>query len=152
MIEEFDLSFLDLTNIEKNLRLVESRDHGLVENGFSSYNFGKPIFEYSALSSLKIIIERCIKSYSTNNGIPNLKIINSWFNISLPQSKLKPHKHEESVVSGAFYISGKSDLIFPNTRIPPYSGLLIIFPSDLVHYTEEEQNERIVISFNTEYL
>ena len=67
-------------------------------------------------------------------------------------NKLKAHKHEESIVSGAFYISGSTPLIFPDTSIQPYPGLLVLFSSDLVHYTEEETEERIIISFNTDYL
>lgn len=55
-------------------------------------------------------------------------------------------------MSGAFYISGATPLIFPDTSIKPYPGLLVIFSSDLVHYTEEETEERIIISFNTDYL
>jgi hypothetical protein len=42
-------------------------------------------------------------------------------------------------------------LIFPDDSINPYPGLLVIFSSDLVHYTEEETEERIIISFNTDY-
>jgi hypothetical protein len=43
-------------------------------------------------------------------------------------------------------------LNFTERKIQPYSGLLIIFPSHLDHNTTEEQERRIVMSFNTEFL
>jgi len=152
MIEEYDLSFLNLNTIRNSLLRIEKKTHGLITNGYSTYNYGMPVLEYPDLLGLNKIIHFYINFYCKKYHITDLKIINSWFNISEAGNKLKPHKHEESIISGAFYISGKTPLIFPNTKINPKSGLLIIFSSDLVHYTEEETEERIVISFNTNYL
>jgi hypothetical protein len=107
---------------------------------------------YPELTGLRNIFKQYVRLYCNKYDIPPLKFINSWFNISQAGNKLKAHKHEESIVSGAFYISGSTPLIFPDTSIHPYPGLLVIFSSDLVHYTEEETEERIIISFNTDYL
>ncbi len=152
MIEQYDLSFLNLEPIKKKLLQIESSSHGLVTKGVSTYNYGMPTLMYPELTGLKNAIKKYVRLYCNKYEIPPLKFINSWFNISQPGNKLKAHKHEESIVSGAFYISGKTPLIFPDTSINPYPGLLVIFSSDLVHYTEEETEERIIISFNTDYL
>jgi hypothetical protein len=152
MVEQYDLSFLNLNTIKNALLQIKTSTHGLVSKGVSTYNYGIPTLMYPELSGLKIVLEKYLKLYCNQYHIPPLKFINSWFNISRPGNKLKTHKHEESVVSGAFYISGKTPLIFSDTSIYPYPGLLVIFSSDLIHYTEEETEERMIISFNTHYL
>ena len=146
MIEQYDLSFLNLEKILKILQSTQTREHGLVSDGASSYNYGMPILEHPELIGLKKIIQKHIDDYSPRP----LKIINSWFNISNPGNELKPHNHPQSIVSGAFYLSGKVPLIFPDTQVEPYPGLLVIFSSDLVHCTKPEKEQRVVISFNTE--
>ena len=152
MIEQYNLSFLNLEPIKNKLLEINTSSHGLVTKGVSSYNYGMPTLMYPELTGLKNTIKQYVRLYCNKYEIFPLKFINSWFNISQPGNKLKAHKHEESIVSGAFYISGKTPLIFPDTSINPYPGLLVIFSSDLVHYTEEETEERIIISFNTDYL
>ena len=154
MIEQYDLSFLNLNNIKNKLLQIEASSHGLVSKGVSTYNYGMPTLMYPELSGLNKTIKQYIRLYCNKYDISKLKLINSWFNISQPGNKLKAHNHGEngeSIISGAFYISGKTPLIFPDVSVNPYPGLLVIFSSDLVHYTEEETEERIVISFNTDY-
>ena len=152
MIEEYNLSFLNLNTIRNTLLQIETSSHGLVTKGASTYNHGMPVLMYPELTGLRNILKQYVRLYCNKYDILPLRFINSWFNISQAGNKLKAHKHEESIVSGAFYISGRTPLIFPDTSIKPYSGLLVIFSSDLVHYTEEETEERIIISFNTDYL
>ena len=151
MIEEYNLSFLNLNTIRNTLLRIETASHGLVSKGVSTYNHGMPVLMYPELTGLRNILKQYVRLYCNKYDILPLKFINSWFNISQAGNKLKAHKHEESIVSGAFYISGSTPLIFPDISIKPYPGLLIIFSSDLVHYTEEETEERIIISFNTNY-
>ena len=151
MIEQYDLSFLNLNTIKNTLLQIETSSHGLVPKGVSTYNHGMPTLMYPELTGLRNILKQYVRLYCNKYDIPKLKFINSWFNISQPGNKLKAHNHGESIISGAFYISGKTPLIFPDTSVSPYPGLLVIFSSDLVHYTEEETEERIVISFNTDY-
>ena len=151
MIEEYNLSFLNLNTIKNTLLKIETSSHGLVSKGVSTYNHGMPVLMYPELTGLRNILKQYVRLYCNKYDILPLRFINSWFNISQAGNKLKAHKHEESIVSGAFYISGRTPLIFPDTSIKPYSGLLVIFSSDLVHYTEEETEERIIISFNTNY-
>lgn len=151
MIEQYDLSFLNLNIIKNKLLQIETASHGLVPKGVSTYNHGMPILMYPELIGLRTILKQYVRIYCDKYDISPLKFINSWFNISQPGNKLKAHNHGESIISGAFYISGNTPLIFPKTSVKPYPGLLIIFSSDLVHYTEEETEERIIISFNTDY-
>jgi hypothetical protein len=151
MIEEYNLSFLNLNTIKNTLLQIETNSHGLVTKGVSTYNHGMPTLMYPKLTGLRNILKQYVRLYCNKYDIPPLKFINSWFNISQPGNRLKAHKHEKSIVSGAFYISGKTPLIFPDTQVQPYPGLLTIFSSNLVHYTEEETEERIIISFNTDY-
>jgi hypothetical protein len=152
MIEQYDLSFLNLNTIKNTLLQIETSSHGLVTKGVSTYNHGMPTLIYPELTGLRNILKQYVRLYCNKYNIPPLKFINSWFNISQAGNKLKAHKHEESIISGAFYISGKTPLIFPDTKVNPYPGLLVIFSSDLIHYTEEETEERIIISFNTDYI
>ena len=151
MIKQYDLSFLNLENILKILQSTQTREHGLVGDGISSYNYGMPILEYPELIGLKAIIQKYLKEYHPKP----LKIINSWFNTMNVGDELKIHKHEESIVSGAFYINvGKNSvpLIFSTEQVKPKNGLLVLFPSEMEHYTEPEREQRTVMSFNTEYL
>ena len=152
MIEQYNLSFLELNKISKILQSSQSREHGLVSDGKSSYNYGMPILEHPELRGLKLIIKQYIRLFCTKYEIAPLKLINSWYNITDAGNELKPHNHPQSIVSGAFYLSGKVPLIFPDEKVEPYSGLLVIFSSDLIHYTEPETEQRSVISFNTDYL
>ena len=154
MIEKYDLSFLNLNKIEEVLFNIKATEHGLLTDGKSSFNYGMPILMYPELKSLYTILKQYVRLYSKQYNIQELKFINSWFNITNPGNKLKAHHHGENGLSGAFYVSvGKNSvpLIFPDMQVKPYSGLLIIFPSSTLHYTEEEQEQRIVISFNTNY-
>jgi len=115
MIEEYNLSFLNLNTIKSKLLEIETSSHGLVTKGVSTYNHGMPTLMYPELTGLKNILKQYVRLYCNKYYIPPLKFINSWFNISQPGNKLKAHKHEESIISGAFYISGSTPLIFPDT-------------------------------------
>lgn len=152
MIEEYNLSFLRLDQIKTSLLNIPAAVHTLVNNGKSSFNIGPTLFYYPEFKVLEKIIRKYVIIYCNKNNIDEQKFINSWFNISNPGNKLEPHHHGEMGLSGAFYVSAhqqSAPLIFPQKSIKPYSGLLIIFPSNLVHYTNTDIGQRIVISFNT---
>ena len=151
MIKQYDLSFLILEKILKILYSTQAREHGLVTGGVSSYNYGMPILEHPQLFDLKKIIQKHLNEYYQKP----LQIINSWFNTMNVGDELKIHKHEDSIVSGAFYVNvGENSvpLIFSTEQIKPKNGLLVLFPSEMEHYTEPEKEQRTVISFNTDYL
>jgi hypothetical protein len=155
MIEQYDLSFLNLEKILKILQSSQAREHGLVSDGVSSYNYGMPILEHPELRGLKTIIQKHLNEYSSKP----LQIINSWFNTMNVGDELKIHNHtndeHRSVVSGAFYANvGENSvpLIFSTEQVKPRNGLLVLFSSEMEHYTEPEKEQRTVISFNTDYL
>lgn len=123
-------------------------------------------------------IDKCIKDYTNTFGLPNVSIVQSWFNIQNRGSILKEHIHELSILSGVLYVnvdSKSSPIYFSNplqsqlqnfkfstqTEInlhkywfQPKNGMLLIFPSWLSHGSNFEENNtdgRIAISFNTWY-
>lgn len=154
MIEQYDLSYLNMSSLESKLLGLHASSHGLLTEGISSFNVGMPLFLHSQFKSLYIIIRRYVRAYCEKYDLPSLYFINSWFNVTYPGSKLKVHNHGKTGLSGALYVSaGKESvpLIFSDISIRPRPGLLIIFPSPLDHYTEKEKERRVVISFNTNY-
>lgn len=123
-------------------------------------------------------IQNKIDEYAVDYGVRKLKLDNSWINIQNKNSVLNKHSHPDSIVSGALYLkvdknSSKIYFYNPNTYLTfvnvfkqtefscenyfftPQLGDLIIFPSWLMHGSNDEKNnsiERIVLSFNTLYL
>ena len=101
-------------------------------------------------------------------------ITNMWFNINHPGNYNVMHNHPGSFFSGAFYIDvpqNSGELVFkPPTgaesfyfggdynnyfvrtvHIKPKRNLLVLFPSWIDHYVEQNNSDldRISISFNT---
>lgn len=121
-------------------------------------------------------IQTKITEYSkiTGLGYEGIELRNSWFNIQQKNSKLKTHTHPLSTISGGLYINvdeNSSPIYFYNPvdyviysatnnntnynyqwfRFKPEIGDFIVFPSWLLHGSDDEPNQtdnRIVISFN----
>lgn len=173
------IMLVDMSDIACKQRLLEILDneetqpHELVENGQSNFGFSQILF-HPELEELKNAIEHNLNRYTKNLGVQPVMIANNWFNIMNKGSKVVRHRHEGSVISGAYYPrapEGSTKLHFVNPLIPyrmteiysyetPYSrfeqnvdcmeDLMILFPSWLEHYTEINDTEnRTVISFNT---
>jgi len=141
--------------------------HGLNSNILSKVN-----------SNIIKKIQNKIDEYAVDYGVRKLKLDNSWINIQNKNSVLNKHSHPDSIVSGALYLkvdknSSKIYFYNPNTYLTfvnvfkqtefscenyyfiPQIGDLILFPSWLMHGSNEEKNnstERMVLSFNTLYL
>lgn len=108
----------------------------------------------------------------------SLKINNSWVNINKKHNFNAPHDHSYGLFSGVYYVKAEQsmgDIIFMNpcpsqgicidsniiktlnpfnsniTRLTPTTGMLVLFPSWMKHYTDPNKTEedRISISFNT---
>ena len=151
----------------------QKEKHDLVENGQSSFGL-TPILFYKEVEELKNYIDFNLQNYAKHLGLKPLSITNNWFNIMHQDSRVVRHRHEGSVVSGAYYPrapEGSTKLHFVNPLAPfkmteiythdtPYSGfgqnvecledLMVLFPSWLEHYTETNTTKnRTVISFNT---
>jgi uncharacterized protein (TIGR02466 family) len=119
----------------------------------------------------------CLDEYAEQSGLHTLDISNSWINKQNKDSVLKKHCHPGSIVSGVIFLkcdelSSKLYFYDPNpfnnfinykkltnfnyrdVSVKPNIGDLILFPSWLMHGSDNEKNksnERIVLSFNTKY-
>lgn len=173
LILEFDLSGHPCeTSLKNIIQHTETHDHALLPAGGTS-NFGGNILKNPMLSELKTTIDIAVGKYVEASGLMPVVLHNSWFNIMKRGSFTKPHRHEKSVVSGAYYIEAEPNsvgltLVNPtkiykmnelydnitnystnDCTIDAYAGKLIIFPSWLEHYTDiNESEKRVVVSFN----
>jgi hypothetical protein len=175
-ISVYDLSEVDVVPLLSIINSSKIYEHLLVPNGKSSYGTNSLILDFEELKYLKKIFQECVDDYCSRVSIQRSILSNSWFNITEPGGRLELHRHEGSVVSGAFYpkVDGKLtslrlkspllpykmnelyndiDSIYAvkYNEIEPQEGMLILFPSWLEHDTSEEISERIVISFNSFY-
>lgn len=132
------------------------------------------------LNGLGKKIQSVFDNYCLDSNINKLRPSHSWFNIQNKKSFIKQHTHNISVLSAALYVNaneGGCPLFFENpnpyvqyrnfeylessqfsiysemSHIQPKSGMLVVFPSWIKHgafYMENNMNNRIVISINTE--
>ena len=152
--------------------------HAIMKNSESTYNESTPNrwLDKMGLEPIKTTLEDCIQDYALTYGLPELRITNSWMNRVGKGGAVKPHRHEVSVLSGAFYPiadEGSTPLVF-KSPLHPYKmyeytaqetsynatlmetpceqGTLVLFPSWLEHYTEDNDTDnRVTVSFNTGY-
>jgi len=143
----------------------------------STHELNSDIFSNVNKNIVKKIKDK-VNEYAVDYGVKKLKLDNSWINIQNKNSILNKHSHPDSIVSGALYLkvdknSSKIYFYNPNTYLTfvnvfkqtefscenyfftPQIGDLILFPSWLMHGSNNEENnsiERIVLSFNTLYL
>jgi uncharacterized protein (TIGR02466 family) len=115
-----------------------------------------------------------LETKNTNQG----KTANFWFNVNPKGSYNTLHNHQDSILSGVYYIDIPDENMgniefhrddeaqyyipenldrytqFTSTKATykPETGLLLIFPSWLKHFVQGNQSEhlRISMSFNTE--
>jgi uncharacterized protein (TIGR02466 family) len=146
--------------------------HKLLYGGISSIGPRENFLDDPDLGPLRNAISAAIHNYTQTVGLIPVAITNSWFNYGSEWTKA--HRHEGSVISGAFYpdsTDGYANLQFESPikpvrmndlfgatteyssytcEIAPQPGLLVLFPSWLIHSTEKNQvDNKIVISFNT---
>lgn len=152
--------------------------HAIMKNSESTYSEATPNrwLDKMGLEPIKATIEDCIQDYCLEYGLPQLAIGNSWMNRVGKGGAVKSHRHEVSVLSGAFYPiadKGSTPLVF-KSPLHPYKmyeytaketqlnanlmetpceqGTLVLFPSWLEHYTEDNNTDnRVTVSFNTGY-
>lgn len=172
-VSKYDLSFLDLDKIFKIIKQVKVEPHALIGNSDSSFGTANTILYDNQLNFLKKEVDNCLQEYTQRVGLQDVEIDNSWFNKMTTGKNIKLHRHEGSVISGAFYlkVDDKSvPLVFRSPLNPykmidifetpsqyscqlynlkPTNGQLVLFPSWLEHETDPECGERVVISFNT---
>ena len=174
LIGTFDIhDEVDNKTLMDKMSIAGNIGHGLLENGISSYVGGEDCFlTRLGVVDLKESILKYVQQYCFNTGIAPNFIVNSWANVLHQKGFVKRHRHEKSVLSGAYYpIESDACLILenPNTVfqmtqtnvndtiynadkiiIKPIKGMLVIWPSYVYHYTEENSDKpRYTVSFNT---
>ena len=79
-------------------------DHALIKGGKSSFVVGDEQFLFDKrLEKLRWDIQGCIDSYCDDAGLEPSLLSTSWFNVMGEGSNVERHRHEGSVVSGAYY-------------------------------------------------
>lgn len=160
----------DIQPLVQSIEQASKGHNGLISNGnrTSSSRF------LDDHPHLKTRIQKHIDQYTEELGLIQSTVSYSWCNHYTKNGRIRPHRHELSVVSGAYYpyIDGYGgQLIFENPcnifkinevtksfneynrqdfSIDVYPGLLVLFPSWLTHSSENNMAEnRYVISFDT---
>ena len=159
-----DINSMDLDNYKNIIKSFSFIDFGM--NGKGSYN--QKILEIDNFIKLKENILKFSKLYldSLNNIYEDLQISNSWVSILNKNEIVHEHYHSNSYISGVFYFSFSSPIIFkcpqsdkwtfqselknlPVYQINPEPNLLLLFPSWLKHEVKPSNDDnRISISFN----
>ena len=171
-INDYDIT--RLINHIKNNKVNVSNDNfsGNVDSSFSPEPNGFLDDFIDLKNNINEEIKKCADIIGCEN---NLEISNSWYNIQKKDSRLNMHTHPNSIISGILYLKvdeNSSKLYFSNPNpiirtlyynkknsdnydsyaIVPQSGLLLMWPSWMLHGSDTDFNnsdERIVISFNT---
>ena len=170
-------SDLELSEKKEIKGIVE--EGGMHQNKFNSTSNSSHIFN-TRLYNLKEFCENHIKIYVNEIINPenelDFYITQSWLNVTKPGEKHHKHNHQNSLISGVFYIATVEDdkIMFYDSsaklkermRIPPKEyniwnssswffsvekNNLLLFPSWLDHSVDQNKNattDRISISFN----
>ena len=169
----------DLTsNEEKDISSIVKE--GMGKNTGNSVSENSYIFN-DKLEKIKEFCEQQLKIYVEQVIVPKKEvdfyITQSWLNITKPGEYHHLHTHQNSIISGVFYIAAEEDdkITFsdPNTKLkgmikfekkayntvnsdtwwfPSIANELVLFPSWLNHQVnvnEKATKDRISISFNT---
>jgi uncharacterized protein (TIGR02466 family) len=163
---------------EKEIKNIVNEGMEINKGNSSSNN--KYIFN-GKLNKIKQFCEQQLKLYVKDVICPkeelDFYITQSWINITKPDEFHHDHFHQNSLISGVFYVSAEEDdtITFSNPNIkikeqikfepkeyniwnattwffPSIVNELILFPSWLNHKVEPNKNattDRISISFNT---
>ena len=173
LIASFDLDQIDNDVLKGKMDVAGNINHGLLENGISSYVGGEDCFlTRLGVQDLKKAIQYHLQEYCFHSGIAPNVIVNSWANVLHEAGYVRRHRHEKSILSGAYYpvdsdtclVLENPNTIFQMTQtnvndtiynadkiiIKPTKGKLVIWPSYVYHYTETNSDKpRYTVSFNT---
>jgi uncharacterized protein (TIGR02466 family) len=152
---------------------LEKRKNTSNETSVDSY-----VFNNSALADIYKFAKQSLDAYFELLYAPkdcvSLRITQSWVNYTNNSQRHHQHSHDNSFISGVFYIQSKEEsdrIVFksPTRRelkiptravgdynseswwLPAVQGRLILFPSNLVHEVPyfEGEHTRVSLSFNT---
>ena len=179
LIMKFDLS--EHPHYKRVLEVVDKTKtgyHMIMKDSESSYSekTGNAWLDHILLTDFKDALQHCVDEWTSAYGVKKCLISNSWMNRVGVGGAVKTHRHELSVVSGAFYPIADKDstpLKFKSPlnmyrmheflvnetlyteahhSVQCNQGELILFPSWLEHYTDDNKTQtRVTVSFNTKY-
>lgn len=145
-----------------------------LEGDQSRITVNQKLLDLPIFTSLKKQILTQSKTYLDSLGhiYEDLQISNSWGTKTNKGEQSFPHSHSNSYISGVYYLTEGSDIIFSNPlknptfnpmrnyikgnprsynsySIQPQSNLLLLFSSQLVHQVEKSNiDNRLSIAFN----
>jgi len=153
------------------------------QGGWQSHDFRPGTYPEFAPIEKKIIeqTENCVRDFGYDEGACFTVLENIWININRKFNTNSVHIHDNSFISGAFYLKagpGQGNIVFyknysqdyavasaakiekytqlNNSAITftPETGKLIMFPGWLPHGVEhnDTDHDRISISFNTKII
>jgi uncharacterized protein (TIGR02466 family) len=168
---------LDIVNIKQNIEQIKNETPTLVKS--NSYGWQSPVYRESHKCIIDLVeqIKTILTPIYYNIGLdasPELACY--WYNVNKRYSYNIAHTHAGCWFSAAYYVkapsnSGKivferpdllnswivterlTDRNWATYMLPPKENLLVIFPSYLKHYveqnlTEDKDDDRISIAFN----
>ena len=122
MVATFDFSNdPDLPVLSDIIKKYPTQPHMLLNGGVSSYYTETKILDDDRLSGLRNRIQDSVNQYINYIGVAEVDIGVSWFNVLTKGHRVRPHRHEVSVVSGAFYVEadeGSIGLTFNSPLAP----------------------------------
>lgn len=160
----------NITDIIHSIDQEKLENNALIKNGYRS----KTNTFLDQKLWLKKVFQEEINEYVNSYGVIPANISYSWCNKYINNGIITPHKHEMSIVSGVYYprILGKSSYLkiknpcnpfkvneithrstvfnMQEFEIPLEENMLILFPSWVDHYSENQSEIKYVISFDTE--
>ena len=126
---------------------------------------------------IKQDIQNCVDEYCMTCGLEQAVIAKSWFNIQEEDGHVNEHRHELSIVSGAYYPycdkdsaptvftspvlgpkmaevhNNATEFTADKMEFVPKTGMLVLFPSWLYHRSlYNKSKKRLTISFNTHHI
>ena len=145
-----------------------------IGKGTTSSRQVENLLHINEFEDIRKAIEERLSEYCDDAGLEPVDIGKSWINYQKQEGYVASHRHELSIVSGAYYPiaeEGSAPIVFDspirtprmaeihnkatdftanNMEFEPKSGMLILFPSWLYHYSLPNKTaKRITISFNT---
>ena len=145
-----------------------------IGKGTTSSRQVENLLHINEFEDIRKAIEERVAEYCDDAGLEPVDIGKSWINYQKQEGYVASHRHELSIVSGAYYPiaeEGSAPIVFDspirtprmaeihnkatdftanNMEFEPKSGMLILFPSWLYHYSLPNKTaKRITISFNT---
>ena len=124
LLEEYDLT--GAPGVDKFIDHVKtngkSHEHSLAVGGVSSHGGWDPLRDKGSQEML-VTFQQCCNHFSEKIGNWPVVISGSWFNILPKGGRTERHRHESSVISGAFYLDlpeGDFGKFFVVSPLQPY--------------------------------